>query len=110
MHYCFVDHEAVLAFVYIEQFLLSSIKICLTFLHLCNATIQVDIFFFLIPQSMYSTMTEVYGIPEWGCYVIFAVVTLLFGFLVGLVSCYFGRMFDKKICLHVTFSFLQIIP
>ncbi|CAE1309070.1 Thioredoxin-related transmembrane protein 1 [Acanthosepion pharaonis] len=36
-------------------------------------------------RSMYSTMTEVYGIPEWGCYVIFAVVTLLFGFLVGLI-------------------------
>ncbi|GAB1608887.1 thioredoxin-related transmembrane protein 1-like, partial, partial [Argonauta hians] len=36
-------------------------------------------------RSLYSTMTEVYGIPEWGCYIIFALATLLLGFLAGML-------------------------
>ena len=31
-------------------------------------------------------MTEEYGIPEWGCYVIFAVLTIIAGLVLGLVS------------------------
>lgn len=36
-------------------------------------------------RSLYSTMTDEYGIPEWGCYVIFALATLLCGFILGLI-------------------------
>ena len=31
-------------------------------------------------------MTEEYGIPEWGCYVIFAIATIMTGLILGLVS------------------------
>ena len=37
-------------------------------------------------QAFYTLMTEEYGIPEWGCYVIFAVLTIIVGLLLGLVS------------------------
>jgi hypothetical protein len=31
-------------------------------------------------------MTKDYGIPEWACYVIFAIATILLGLVLGLVS------------------------
>uniref|UniRef100_A0A0B7ALV5 Thioredoxin domain-containing protein n=1 Tax=Arion vulgaris TaxID=1028688 RepID=A0A0B7ALV5_9EUPU len=36
-------------------------------------------------RGVYSTLTEVYGIPEWLCYVIFAVLTIITGLLLGLL-------------------------
>ncbi|KAL4239080.1 Thioredoxin-related transmembrane protein 1 [Mactra antiquata] len=36
-------------------------------------------------RSFYTLMTEEYGIPEWGCYVIFAVITIITGLLLGLL-------------------------
>ncbi|GFN85678.1 thioredoxin-related transmembrane protein 1 [Plakobranchus ocellatus] len=36
-------------------------------------------------RGVYSTMTDVYGIPEWLCYVIFAILTILIGLLLGLL-------------------------
>ncbi|BFZ12209.1 hypothetical protein BsWGS_15248 [Bradybaena similaris] len=36
-------------------------------------------------RGIYSTLTEVYGIPEWLCYVIFAVLTIVIGLLLGLL-------------------------
>ncbi|GFR85014.1 thioredoxin-related transmembrane protein 1 [Elysia marginata] len=36
-------------------------------------------------RGVYSTMTDVYGIPEWLCYVIFAVLTILVGLILGLM-------------------------
>jgi hypothetical protein len=37
-------------------------------------------------QAFYTLMTDEYGIPEWGCYVIFALLTIVTGLLLGLVS------------------------
>ncbi|XP_029653779.1 thioredoxin-related transmembrane protein 1, partial [Octopus sinensis] len=49
-------------------------------------------------RSLYSTMTEVYGIPEWGCYVIFALATLLVGFLAGmLIVCCVDLLFPVSV-------------
>ncbi|KAK7493422.1 hypothetical protein BaRGS_00015322 [Batillaria attramentaria] len=36
-------------------------------------------------RSFYSTLTTKYGIPEWGCYLIFAVLTIITGLLLGLI-------------------------
>lgn len=36
-------------------------------------------------RAFYTVMTEEYGIPEWGCYVIFAVITIIAGLLLGLL-------------------------
>ncbi|CAG5131315.1 unnamed protein product [Candidula unifasciata] len=36
-------------------------------------------------RGIYSTLTEVYGIPEWLCYVIFAVLTIVVGLILGLL-------------------------
>lgn len=33
-------------------------------------------------------MTKDYGIPEWACYIIFAIATILLGLILGLVSTY----------------------
>ena len=40
----------------------------------------------VVLQAFYNLMTEQYGIPEWGCYVIFAIMTILLGLFIGLVS------------------------
>ncbi|XP_014790208.1 thioredoxin-related transmembrane protein 1 [Octopus bimaculoides] len=49
-------------------------------------------------RSLYSTMTEVYGIPEWGCYVIFALATLLVGFIAGmLIVCCVDLLFPVSV-------------
>lgn len=37
-------------------------------------------------------MTKEYGIPEWACYVIFAIATILLGLILGLVSIYVGYL------------------
>lgn len=39
-------------------------------------------------QDIYNMMTKDYGIPEWACYVIFAIATILLGLILGLVSVY----------------------
>lgn len=39
-------------------------------------------------QDIYNMMTKEYGIPEWACYVIFAIATILLGLILGLVSIY----------------------
>lgn len=36
-------------------------------------------------RSFYNVMTEEYGIPEWGCYLIFALVTITAGLFIGLL-------------------------
>lgn len=36
-------------------------------------------------RALYTMMTEEYGIPEWGCYVLFAVATIVTGLILGLV-------------------------
>ncbi|XP_052767749.1 thioredoxin-related transmembrane protein 1-like [Mya arenaria] len=36
-------------------------------------------------RSFYTLMTEEYGIPEWGCYVIFALLTIVTGLVMGLI-------------------------
>ncbi|KAH9509359.1 Thioredoxin- transmembrane protein 1 [Bulinus truncatus] len=36
-------------------------------------------------RSVYNTMTDVYGIPEWLCYLIFAILTIITGLLLGLL-------------------------
>lgn len=41
-------------------------------------------------QDIYNMMTKEYGIPEWACYVIFAIATILLGLILGLVSIYVG--------------------
>jgi len=35
---------------------------------------------------MHASMTDDYGIPVWGSYLIFAVATIILGLLIGLVS------------------------
>jgi len=35
---------------------------------------------------MHASMTDDYGIPVWGSYLIFAIVTIVLGLLLGLVS------------------------
>jgi hypothetical protein len=37
-------------------------------------------------QDVHTVMTNEYGIPVWGSYIIFAVATILLGLLIGLVS------------------------
>lgn len=44
------------------------------------------IFLYIIFQSIYTMMTQEYGIPEWACYVIFAILTIVTGLVLGLVS------------------------
>lgn len=41
-------------------------------------------------------MTKEYGIPEWACYVIFAIATILLGLILGLVSIYVGYLVLHK--------------
>ncbi|KAK0047605.1 thioredoxin-related transmembrane protein 1 [Biomphalaria pfeifferi] len=36
-------------------------------------------------RGIYNTMTDVYGIPEWLCYVIFAILTIIIGLILGLL-------------------------
>jgi len=36
-------------------------------------------------RGVYSSMTEDYGIPEWACYIIFAVLTIVTGLILGLL-------------------------
>ncbi|XP_041352755.1 thioredoxin-related transmembrane protein 1-like [Gigantopelta aegis] len=36
-------------------------------------------------RSFYNTMVSEYGIPEWGCYLIFAVMTIIAGLILGLI-------------------------
>ncbi|XP_005105930.2 thioredoxin-related transmembrane protein 1 [Aplysia californica] len=36
-------------------------------------------------RGVYNRMTEVYGIPEWACYLIFAILTIITGLLLGLL-------------------------
>lgn len=43
-------------------------------------------------QDIYNMMTKEYGIPEWACYVIFAIATILLGLILGLVSIYVGYL------------------
>ncbi|XP_025104249.1 thioredoxin-related transmembrane protein 1-like [Pomacea canaliculata] len=45
-------------------------------------------FFFrlaLYIRGFYTTMTTVYGIPEWGCYIILAIATIITGLMLGLM-------------------------
>ncbi|XP_070180635.1 thioredoxin-related transmembrane protein 1-like isoform X2 [Littorina saxatilis] len=45
-------------------------------------------FFFKVAmfiRSFYNMMTSEYGIPEWGCYIIFAIFTIIVGLLLGLI-------------------------
>lgn len=37
-------------------------------------------------QDVHTVMTNEYGIPVWGSYIIFALATILLGLLIGLVS------------------------
>jgi len=37
-------------------------------------------------QDMHASMTEDYGIPVWGSYLVFAIATIIIGLLLGLVS------------------------
>jgi len=39
-----------------------------------------------LTQDMHASMTDDYGIPVWGSYLIFAIVTIVLGLLLGLVS------------------------
>ncbi|XP_048733740.1 thioredoxin-related transmembrane protein 1-like isoform X1 [Ostrea edulis] len=39
----------------------------------------------MIVRDLYNTMTKDYGIPEWACYVIFAIATILLGLILGLL-------------------------
>lgn len=36
-------------------------------------------------RGVYNTMTDIYGIPEWACFVIFGVLTIITGLLLGLL-------------------------
>lgn len=36
-------------------------------------------------RDIYNMMTKEYGIPEWACYVIFAIATILLGLILGLL-------------------------
>ena len=36
-------------------------------------------------RALYTMMTDEYGIPEWGCYVLFAISTIATGLILGLV-------------------------
>ncbi|KAK3093099.1 hypothetical protein FSP39_011046 [Pinctada imbricata] len=36
-------------------------------------------------RSLYNTMTSEYGIPEWACYIIFAILTIIAGLVIGLL-------------------------
>lgn len=48
-------------------------------------------------RSFYSLMTEEYGIPEWGCYLIFAIITILAGLFIGLMLvCLCDLVFPAK--------------
>ncbi|KAK6182696.1 hypothetical protein SNE40_010320 [Patella caerulea] len=39
----------------------------------------------MVIRSFYNMMTTEYGIPEWGCYLLFAIMTIILGLLLGLV-------------------------
>lgn len=38
-------------------------------------------------QNVHTSMTEVYGVPVWGSYTIFAVATIVVGLILGVVCC-----------------------
>ncbi|XP_067680652.1 thioredoxin-related transmembrane protein 1-like [Haliotis asinina] len=51
----------------------------------------------MVIRSFYTTMTSEYGIPEWGCYLIFAVLTIITGLLLGLlIVCCCDILFPPK--------------
>ncbi|XP_064601622.1 thioredoxin-related transmembrane protein 1-like [Liolophura sinensis] len=39
----------------------------------------------MVVRVFYNVMVQDYGIPEWGCYIIFAIVTIIAGLLLGLL-------------------------
>ena len=45
-------------------------------------------------------MTKDYGIPEWACYIIFAIATILLGLILGLVSTYTINMSKDVLFVH----------
>ena len=51
-------------------------KICFV---ICNMLL-------LALQNLHNTVTELYGVPVWGSYLLFAVITLAVGLVLGLVS------------------------
>lgn len=49
-------------------------------------------------------MTKDYGIPEWACYIIFAIATILLGLILGLVSTYTIIInMSKDVLLHTLY-------
>lgn len=71
------------------------------FLKLVNCNIHYDLYIML--QAFYTLMTEEYGIPEWGCYVIFALLTIVTGLLLGLVS-YLSMQYTNDLMCFVQLS------
>ncbi|XP_021347007.1 thioredoxin-related transmembrane protein 1-like isoform X2 [Mizuhopecten yessoensis] len=48
-------------------------------------------------RALYNVMTSEYGIPEWACYVIFAVMTIALGLILGLlIVCCCDMVFPTK--------------
>lgn len=54
-------------------------------------------------QDIYNMMTKDYGIPEWACYVIFAIATILLGLILGLVSVYVWYLVLTTKNVHIAF-------
>lgn len=59
-------------------------------------------------QDIYNMMTKDYGIPEWACYVIFAIATILLGLILGLVSVYVWYLVLPTKNVH--FAFYSLWP
>jgi len=53
---------------------------------------------------MHASMTEDYGIPVWGSYLIFAIATIILGLLIGLV-----RVVDSWSVVFVTVMLLVLL-
>ena len=49
---------------------------------------------------MHASMTDDYGIPVWGSYLIFAVATIILGLFIGLVS--------MKFCIVYSYQFMFV--
>ncbi|ESO86866.1 hypothetical protein LOTGIDRAFT_235240 [Lottia gigantea] len=51
----------------------------------------------MVIRNIYNVMISDYGIPEWGCYIIFALLTIVFGLLFGLILvCCCDLLFPPK--------------
>ena len=52
-----------------------------------------------LKKNVFTTMVDDYGIPPWAGYLIFGLITILIGLILGLVSCEHIFMYDSMVVI-----------